>query len=59
MRIAGAVLTPIQTPLYGFIGDYVRVVGMIDLHATIGDGVEKVTRMVDQLSTNLQFTTSH
>ncbi|GMN58076.1 hypothetical protein TIFTF001_027173 [Ficus carica] len=47
MRIAGAVLRPIQTLLYGFTGNCVRATGMIDLPTTIGDGVEKVTKMVE------------
>lgn len=47
MRIAGAMLRPVQTLLYGFARDCVRAAGMIDLPATIGDGADKVTVMVE------------
>ncbi|GMN26015.1 hypothetical protein TIFTF001_036155 [Ficus carica] len=47
LKIGGAVLTPIQTPLYGFAGECVRAAGTINLPIAIGDGPERVTRMVE------------
>ncbi|GMN62259.1 hypothetical protein TIFTF001_031341 [Ficus carica] len=47
LKIGGAVLTPIQTPLYGFAGDCVRATGTVNLPVAIGDGPERVTRMVE------------
>ncbi|GMN45070.1 hypothetical protein TIFTF001_014262 [Ficus carica] len=47
LKIGGAVLTPIQTPLYGFAEECVRAAGMINLPVAIGDGPERVTRMVE------------
>ena len=39
-------LTPAQTPLYGVAGECVRAASTIRLPVTIGDGPERVTRMV-------------
>ncbi|GMN47900.1 hypothetical protein TIFTF001_017086 [Ficus carica] len=47
LRIRGAVLTPAQTPLYGFAGECVRTAGTVRLLVTIGDGPERVTQMVE------------
>ncbi|GMN61366.1 hypothetical protein TIFTF001_030447 [Ficus carica] len=47
LKIEGATLTPVKTPLYGFVGDYVRAAGTVRLPVTIGDGPEKATRMVE------------
>ena len=47
LKIEGAVLTPAQTPLYGFSGECVRAAGTVNLPVTIGDGLERVTRMVE------------
>ncbi|GMN66037.1 hypothetical protein TIFTF001_035104 [Ficus carica] len=47
LRIEGAVLTPAQTPLYGFAGECIRATGTVHLLVTIGDGTERVTRMVE------------
>ncbi|GMN66700.1 hypothetical protein TIFTF001_035760 [Ficus carica] len=47
LKIGGAVLTPIQTPLYGFAGECVRAFGTINLPVAIGDGPEMVARMVE------------
>ena len=40
-------LTPAQTPLYGFAGECVREAGTVHLSVTIGDGSEWVIRMVE------------
>ncbi|GMN57046.1 hypothetical protein TIFTF001_026149 [Ficus carica] len=48
-KIGGAVLTPIQTLLYGFASECVRATGFICLLITIGDGPEKATRIVEFL----------
>ncbi|GMN38363.1 hypothetical protein TIFTF001_007585 [Ficus carica] len=47
LKIGGTVLTPIQTPLYEFAGECVRAAGTINLSVAIGDGPERVTRMVE------------
>ncbi|GMN63958.1 hypothetical protein TIFTF001_033028 [Ficus carica] len=47
LKIEGAALTPARTPLYGFSGDFVRAAGTVCLPVTIGDGPERVTRMVE------------
>ncbi|GMN29278.1 hypothetical protein TIFTF001_046327 [Ficus carica] len=47
LRIEGAVLTPTRTPLYGFVGECVCAAGTVRLPVTIGDGPERVTRMVE------------
>ncbi|GMN59080.1 hypothetical protein TIFTF001_028166 [Ficus carica] len=47
LKIGGAVLTPIQTPLYGFAGECVRAANTVNLPIAIGDGPERVTRMVE------------
>ncbi|GMN63866.1 hypothetical protein TIFTF001_032958 [Ficus carica] len=49
LEIGGAVLTPIQNQLYGFVGEYVRATGLICLPITIDDGPEKATQMVEFL----------
>ncbi|GMN46247.1 hypothetical protein TIFTF001_015432 [Ficus carica] len=49
LKIDGAVLTPIQTLLYGFVGEFVRAIGIICLSITIDDEPEKATRMVEFL----------
>lgn len=47
LRIEGAVLTPAQTPLYGFARECVRSAGTVRLPFTIGDGLDRVARMVE------------
>ncbi|GMN65573.1 hypothetical protein TIFTF001_034636 [Ficus carica] len=47
LKIEGVALTPARTPLYGFSGECVRAAGTVSLPVTIGDGPERVTRMVE------------
>ncbi|GMN61908.1 hypothetical protein TIFTF001_030985 [Ficus carica] len=47
LKIEGAVLTPTQTLLYGLAVECVRAAGTVSLSVTIGDGTERVTRMVE------------
>ncbi|GMN48524.1 hypothetical protein TIFTF001_017697 [Ficus carica] len=47
LKIEGAALTPARTPLYGFSGECDRAAGTVSLPVTIGDGPERVTRMVE------------
>ncbi|GMN48643.1 hypothetical protein TIFTF001_017820 [Ficus carica] len=49
LKIDGAILAFIQTPLYGYIDECVRVVGLIFISITIGDKPKKATRMVEFL----------
>ncbi|GMN60600.1 hypothetical protein TIFTF001_029691 [Ficus carica] len=47
LKIESAALTPARTPLYRFSGECVRTAGTVSLLVTIGDGPERVTRMVE------------
>ncbi|GMN48210.1 hypothetical protein TIFTF001_017399 [Ficus carica] len=47
LKIEGVVLTPAQTPLYGFAGECVRAAGTVSLQITVGDGPERATQMVE------------
>ena len=47
LKIEDALLTPAQTTLYGFVGKCVRAVGTVHLPNIVGDGLERMTRMVE------------
>ena len=47
LKIEGAVLMPARTPLYGFTGECVRIVSIVCLQITVGDGPKRATRMVE------------
>ena len=46
MNVSEDRLKPVMTPLYGFSGEKVKVVGSIMLPVTFGDSSRSVTRQV-------------
>lgn len=52
VRLDEAVLKPIQTPLYRFVGECICLEGTITLPVTIGDEAETITRMVKFIVVN-------
>ncbi|GMN46311.1 hypothetical protein TIFTF001_015481 [Ficus carica] len=53
LKIEGAALTPARTPLYGFSGECVQAAGTVSFPVTIGDGPERVTRMIEFIVVDL------